>query len=139
MTDALVKIFIDYVLAEVNNVSDEYLFAVALQIEAQTKVNIQKNGQIDTGFMLNSTYALSRKSDTFANANPSGSYKNSNGETVKRAIVPPPPLPEKARAAVAVGAEYAIYQEEKKPFLFPAAETVARDQGGSAKTSFRKL
>jgi len=139
MANATVNFLTDYVLAQVNNVSDEYLEAVALNIEGQTKVNIQKNSQIDTGFMLNSTYTLSRRSNTFGNARPSGTYVNRDGKSVKRKNVPPQELPGKARAAVVVGAEYSIYQEARKPFLFPAAESVARDEGGSAKTAFRKL
>ena len=133
-----VKMYVDHVLVKVAAVSDKALEAIALQIEGQTKVNIQKNGQIDTGFMLNSTYVVTKGGSTFSNANQSGTYTNQEGRTVKRQIVPQQTLPGNAAAAVAVGAQYAIYQEEKKPFLYPAAETVAAQAKGTAEKVFRE-
>ena len=133
-----VKLFLDHVLVKVAAVSDKALEALALQIEAETKVNIQKNGQIDTGFMLNGTYVVTKNGSTFNNANQSGSYANREGKTVKRQIVPQQTLPGNAAAAVSVGAQYAIWQEEKKPFLYPAAERVASQAKGTVERVFRE-
>jgi hypothetical protein len=134
----LVKFYLDHVRVQVRAASDKFLEAVALRIEGQTKANIQRNSQIDTGFMLNSTYTVTKKGDSSGNALPSGSYPNSEGHSVKRVIGPPPSLPSNASAAVVVGAEYAIYQEAKKPFLYPAAETVAGQAGGQALEIIRR-
>jgi len=131
-----VKMYLDHVQVKVAAVSDKALEAVALQIEAQTKVNIQKNGQIDTGFMLNSTYVVTKNSSTYKSA--SGSFTNREGKTVQRQIAPQQTLPGNAKAAVSVGADYAIYQEVKKPFLYPAAETVAGQVKGTVEKVFKK-
>jgi len=132
-----VTMYTDHVLLKVAAVSDKALEAVALQIEAQTKVNIQRNGQIDTGFMLNSTYTVTSQGSSFGNTNPSGSYANRNGESVPRKIVPQQTLPANAKAACVVGAEYAIYQELKNPFLYPAAVDVASQVKGTVDKVFK--
>lgn len=133
-----VKLHLDHVTMKVAAASDAALEAVALQIEAQTKANIQRNGQIDTGFMMNSTYTATRKRSTYDHANPTGVYTNRQGETVRRAMASEQTLPENASAACAVGADYAIWQEEQKPFLYPAAETVAGQVKGTVEQVFKK-
>lgn len=45
------------VLALIRNATAESLEALAKEIEAQTKANIVANDQVDTGFMLNSTFS----------------------------------------------------------------------------------
>ena len=127
---------IPHVLLAIENASEKAGHKLALQIEAKTKVNIQQNGQIDTGFMLNSTYTVSRNADTYGQADSSGRYQNLEGYDVERKIAPQVKLPSDAVAACAVGAEYAIYQEVKKSFLFAAAENVARSQGHKFKEVF---
>lgn len=42
------------VIATIKGATDEALTAMVAEIEALTKLQIQANGQIDTGFMLNS-------------------------------------------------------------------------------------
>ena len=133
-----VRLYVDHVLLKVSAASDKALTAVALQIEAQVKANIQRNGQIDTGFMLNSTYTVSKKSSTYNHANTTGLYTDKKGKTSVRALAPEQELPEHASAGTAVGAEYAIYQEDIKPFLYPAAETVASQVKGSLEKVYRK-
>lgn len=133
-----VRLHLDHVLLKVAAASDRALEAVALQIEAQTKVNIQQNNQIDTGFMMNSTYVVTRERNTFDQTDASGDQFNRYGELVKRRTVPPQPLPGHARAACVVGAEYAIYQEAKKPFLYPASVTVASQVKGTAEQVFKE-
>ena len=58
MADAEVKMRLDHVKVVVAGATRHALAAIALQMEGRTKVNIQENGQIDTGFMLNSTFTL---------------------------------------------------------------------------------
>lgn len=101
-----------------NQAMPEMIAAAALLVEGQTKVNINQNGQVDTGFMVNSVYAVGPGVNTYGPAAIAG--KLANG-----AAVPTP-----AGAVVGVAAEYAIYQEERLPFLYPALETVAGRMGG---------
>lgn len=133
-----VKFYIDHVLVRVNSRSEEFLEAVALQIQAQTKVNIQQNGQIDVGFMLNSTYTVSRRGDTYSAANQSGRFVDSKGQSVSRKLAPKASLPRHAMAATVVGAGYAIYQEVRKSFLYAAGERVAGQIRGSVEAVYKR-
>lgn len=134
-----VKLRLDHVMVRVKERNEEYLEVVALQIQAETKLQIQQNGQIDVGFMINSVYTLSKRGDTYNEANATGQYKSRRtGKTVVRKLAPKQGLPSKAIAATAVGAEYAIWQEEKKPFLYPAAEKVANELKGTAEKVYKE-
>lgn len=133
-----VKFYLDHVLLKTAAASDAALEAAALQIEAQVKVNIQRNNQIDTGFMLNSTYVVTPRQSTYGQTNPTGVEFDRLGNLVQRTIAPEISLPENARAAVVVGAEYAVYQEDQKPFVYPAAETVAGQIKGTAEKIFKE-
>lgn len=109
--------------------------AAALQIEGQTKLNINQQesaghqGLIDTGFYVNSVYSVTEEEDSYGHTNPSGQYRNREGEMVTREIAPKTGLPNDALAAVAIGASYAIYLENKHQVLYRAAETVAKQAG----------
>ena len=128
---------IPHVLLRMGAASEMLADQLALQIEAETKKNIQQNGQIDTGFMLNSTYTVSKKRNTHDQARGSGKYTSAKtGQSVRRDIAPPVRLPSDALAACAVGAEYAIYQEVKKSFLFAAAQTVGKMSGSKVREMF---
>ncbi len=87
----------------------EMIAKAALLIEAEAKVNVTNNGQVDTGFMRSSIYA---------NTELMNSYQHGEGANP---IVEPPA----GAGLVAVAAEYGIYQEAAIPFLYPAAEVVA--------------
>ena len=139
MAKAKVNLNLDHVLVKVRGATDAALEAIALQIEGVTRVNIQRNGQIDTGFMVNSVYSVSKRSTTYGDTRGSGTQTNRQGQGVLRKIAPPANLPSHASAAVAVGAEYAIFQELKKPFLFPAAETVAGYAEGTAEKVYKEM
>lgn len=136
-----VNLHVDHVMVKVRDASDSFLATVAFQIEAETKVSIQRNGQIDTGFMLNSVYTLARAQHTGASTRDStwtnGVYTNRKGQAVRRRREPRQTLGG-AQAAVVVGADYAIYQEAKKPFLYPAAVKVASQVKGTAEQVFKK-
>lgn len=104
----------------------------AFLIEGQTKVNITNNGQVDTGFMRNSVYAVTPLRDTAATAAASARAANPSEETAPARQAPAD------GAVVAVGAGYAIYNEQRIPFLYPAAETVASQYGGAIVTAGRE-
>jgi hypothetical protein len=102
----------------------------AFMVEAQTKLNIQANQQIDVGFMLNTVYVITPRSDTYSVAWKSGHwYSPKAGQTVQRDLASPQNAPPDG-AVVAVGAIYALYQELKLPFLYPALARVAGSMGG---------
>lgn len=104
-------------------VSEEALAAIAAQIEGQAKINIVANDQVDTGFLLNSIYWKVGRTDTYASTWGSGEY-----DSQRRVRAPQADLGS-WDGVVAVGAEYAIYQELLIPFLIPAVYKVASDQG----------
>jgi hypothetical protein len=106
---------------------------VAFSIEAQAKVNITDNAQVDTGFMRNSVYTVSAQRNTFASVDATGNYQSrKTGRTVQRAATPNPPDPPEGGAIVGVAAEYAIWQELQQAFLWPAVESVATNFDGIA-------
>ena len=112
-------------------------------MEGRAKVNIQTNGQIDTGFMLNSIYTVTPKSSGYGAALSQARSKtrSKTGQQVKKddAMAPARSLEGKdVRAAVICGANYAIFQEQSRSFLFAAAETVAREAGGIAEAIYRE-
>lgn len=113
---------------------------VALRIEERTKVNIREapgasgQGLVDTGFMWNSVYVVVQgprgtESD-YDKTQPSGTYTDREGRTVERQIAPKRTLSGKASALVAVGADYAIFQEIKHAFFFRAIEETRKELGG---------
>jgi len=132
------RFYTESVIARIKDATAEELAAFAFQIEAQAKVNIQENRQIDTGFMLNSVYTVSQAGSSYGSANKTGAYNNRAGSKVKRKIAPERSLPKKAAAIVAVGADYAIYQEEKKSFLYRAAQTASSEMAKDVKLNIKK-
>lgn len=118
--------------------SGRALRKVAFDIEAHAKKNIQENGQIDTGFMVNSVYTVTDADNTYGQANKSGRYKNSAGSNVQRDLAPQARLPRSNEpvALVAVGAEYAIWQELKHSFLMSAAQEVGAKAGAAVSGGF---
>lgn len=113
----------DVVLA-VEGATDEMLIRLAFQCEALAKVNIQTNGQIDTGFMLNSVYGIG----------PGGDHRSA-AEAQAQASAPRSlaamPQMEPHRAGVHAAAEYAIYQEMANSFLYRALEQLQEVAGGT--------
>ena len=104
------------VLDQVGDAARKGAEKLAFQIEGQTKVNIKDNGQINTGFMLNSVYVVEETGGEYLTV-----------EDNER-LAPEQDLPDDALAGVAVAAEYAIYQEAQNGFLFPAAEKVLNNK-----------
>lgn len=114
----------DKILAEVQVAKNAIIDEIAFQIEAETKRNIIENNQVDTGFMLNSVYTVTSGGSTFSQARSSAKAQNPKALMGTEATAP------EGGAVVAVGAEYAIHQETRRAFLYPAGESVARQAGG---------
>jgi hypothetical protein len=119
MADYRVNWYTDQVMALVNQAVD--IEAMAHRIEERTKGNIVENDQVDTGFMLNSVYVI-----TDAKSGYSAAQATATALNPQAMMLPPPPLG-KADAAVVVGAEYAIYQELNRSFLFRALDEAKAD------------
>lgn len=114
----------DQVEAQLRQAMDAMVDKAAFLVEGQTKINITDNGQVDTGFMRNSVYAVTPKTNSYGQAN--SEAKNAAPDKTMSPQASPPP----DGAVVGVGAEYAIFQEERNPFLYPALETVIGQMGG---------
>ena len=71
-----VKLYLDRVKVKIKDATDEALAAWAFQLEGQTKANIAGNDQVDTGFMMNSVYTITRKESTYRAAQTTGQYRN---------------------------------------------------------------
>lgn len=114
----------------VADATDELVSKIAFQIEAEAKANVQANGQIDTGFMGNAIYSITPLANRRDQAWASGEYESrKTGQTAERVLAPQPDV-EDHDAAVHAAAEYTIYQENRRGFLYPAAEKVAGQVSG---------
>ncbi len=136
MVTGKVDWYAEQVLLRVDKATDELLDKVALQVAGQAKINIRDNGQIDTGFMVNSVYTVTRKGSGYSQALAEAltqiwSKKKQKNVNHSGDMGPEIGLPENAKAGVAVGAEYAIYQEIKRSFLYKALEQVVPQVGGA--------
>jgi hypothetical protein len=103
----------------VDGASDEILTQAAFVVEAEAKVA----SPVDTGFMRNAIYAITPLANQRAQA---------EAEATTAAARPLAPSPQvgKHEAAVHGAAEYTIYQEMKRGFLYGALEKAARQFGG---------
>jgi hypothetical protein len=132
-TGVEIKMYLDHVEVTVEEASEEVLKQLALRIVERTQLNIRENDQIDTGFMVNSTYPIWKDGSGFEEAQAEASAKAPDREMINE------PLEAEASAGVVVGANYAIYQENLQPFLYPASEAAAAEFGGEAEKIFREV
>lgn len=119
----------DGILAEIKAAEKAILSDMAFAIEAEAKVNLTNNNQVDTGFLRNSVYAVTPNGSTEDKIDPNGRYKSrktgrmvdrrQSGQTVTINS-------DGTSAAVVAGADYAIHQEAEKSFLYRAGESVAK-------------
>lgn len=122
----------------VDDASDEVVNQLAFQVLGQARINIQQNGQIDTGFLLNSGYVVSENANTFGDTDPSGEYQSrKSGDSVRRERVDQPRSPDDGGAVVGFAADYAIYQEMANSFLYTALEQVAAQAGAGLEVTPR--
>ena len=113
----------------IQNASALIIKQAAFSIEAQAKINVTENGQVDTGFMRNSIYAKTADDSGYGRTDATGTYKNQDGDTVRRERADEADL-QGADAVVHVAAEYAVFQEMDNPFLYNALDTVIGQFGG---------
>jgi len=91
----------------------------AFKAQANIQSQIQANGQVDTGFMLNSVYTVTSDGSTY-----------SGGEHALPEVEAPP---DDKTAYVAVGASYAIFQDmgtrfiPARPFFEPGIDATRSD------------
>lgn len=142
MADVEVKLYLDHVLATVEEATGEVLKALAYRIVEGAQLNIRSNDQIDTGFMVNSIYPIFEDGSGYSEAR-SQAEAQTTGKDGRRVdhsddMAPEERLPDDANAGVVVGANYAIYQEAVNPFLYPAGERAAREFGGEAERIYRE-
>lgn len=122
----------------INKAISQSLEAIAFRVEDHCKEYILEapgasgEGLVDTGFMINSVYVVLPDKDSYGDTWPSGDYEDLQGEFVERNIAPKQPAI-KNGAVVAVGAEYAIYQEMEYHFLFNAVQETATEIGALVK------
>lgn len=111
----------------------EGLMAFAEQALGYAKENIVRNGQVDTGFMLNSGYVASALGSSYAvpAAAADNIYSRKRQATVDHRGQVAPEVPvEEGAVAVAFGAGYAAHQETREAFLYPALVSACADAPG---------
>lgn len=142
--------YTDRVVLRVTQATEEVVSALVLQGEALTKANIQANNQIDTGFMLNSVNGQTRKLNHYglaraAAANLRVSLKQGRTLSAREArdrLAPRLELTPSNRGvlgAIVVSAKYAVYQELRKPFLYPALQVLVRQAKSIAESVYARV
>ncbi len=128
----LVNWYEEDVLAWAENLTEELLAQTAARVAQETILNINENDQIDTGFMINTVYFRTQDSSTYGETAESGvrswdpgKHGGQAGERLTEKA-PEAEVPGDMVALVAVGANYAIYQEMSQSFLYAALVTVAQ-------------
>jgi len=130
-----VKWYGDEVLLQLKEATAEMLDAAAHLIETEAKIN----AAVDTGFMRNSIYVVTPISNTYGKTDASGSFQSKKEKRqVERRLAPQANAPEDG-AVVVVGAEYAIYEEMHRAFLYPALEKVASSKGAEIVSAGKKV
>ncbi|MCB8988084.1 MAG: hypothetical protein H6661_10095 [Ardenticatenaceae bacterium] len=128
------------VMLKFTKLSERALEAAAFRVEYWAKININTNDQIDTGFMANSVYVVTEEGSSYAATMSNGAYpwrpQKHGGVTgvAQREMAPEAPLPDGKAALVCVGANYAIFQEQQQPFLYPALLAVKSEMKGIIET-----
>lgn len=103
----------------IEGASQELLEAMAYQTEANAKAHVVRNNQVDTGFMLNTIYTITRQGSGYGQTDKNGAYKSKKtGQMVQQEKAPEAKLVEGAGAATVAGASYAIFQEQRNSFLY---------------------
>lgn len=113
---------------QVAGAETDILNAAAFQAEALAKQNMVTNDSIDTGFALNTIHAIPVASPGIPGT--ATAAANREGRTVRRRAEDLPGTDDHT-AAVGIGADYGIYIELNAAFLYPAAERVAQQLGGT--------
>jgi len=120
---------------QVAGAETDILNEAAFQAEALAKQNMVTNDSIDTGFALNTIHAIPVGSDGIPGT--VAALTDREGRTVVRESNDLPAMDEQS-SGVGIGAAYGVYIELDAPFLFPAAEQVARDLGATVERVGRR-
>lgn len=115
------------VLAALKDAEGEVLATLAFRALEHAMTNVQANDQIDTGFMLNSGYAVSSKRDNYAEA-----MADAAARAPREAA--PKVQPGQNESIAGFAAEYAVYQEMRQTFLFKGAEQAGDELGAIIRT-----
>lgn len=116
--------YADAVYIALDKAEDALAEQVLILLDEEVKLAINRNDQIDTGFMINSAYWRTRNRSTYGGTWETGRYKDREGDPVARGRAPEAELGG-ALGVFGVAAEYAIFQELLQPFLWPALQRVA--------------
>lgn len=141
--DYELKWYRDHVKVTLQDATEAVLKALAYRITERTQLNIRDNDQIDTGFMVNSIYPVWKEGSEYNQARNEAEQHTTDrdGRTVDHSgdMAPEVGLESGAGAAVVVGANYAIYQEARQEFLYPAAQAAALEFGAEAEQVYRQV
>lgn len=130
--------------ALVKRATSQSVKRLAFTLEGATKDRITSNGQVDTGFMRNSVYAITAdgKSGGVESAIFKGVKSKKTGkigQARKRTSLSAPELRGEYAAFVGVGADYAVHQEMKNSFLRTSFDQVAVDAPSIIASEFGKV
>lgn len=104
----------------------EMVDAAAFAMEGEAKAG----APVDTGFMRNSGYVVTPKSNTYGQSASSGKSSSQ--------ILAPPASPPAEGAVLGFAARYTMYVEDDQPFIYPAVEKVAGAYEGRIVAAGRK-
>ena len=140
--NADIRWYRDHVEVVVEDATEEVIKKLAMRITERAQLNIRSNDQIDTGFMVNSVYPIWRGGSDYHAARLEAEQHSTgkDGRHVDHSgdMAPEARLRSDAMGGVVVGANYAIYQEARNAFLYPAGEAAAREFGGEATQIYRQ-
>lgn len=122
----------------VEGASDALLTKMALVILGQARVNIRENDQIDTGFMTNSGYVVAPGEDGYDKTWPSGQYQSGKTGQTAMAERAPKQTPPEGASLVGFAADYAIYQEMARSYLYKALDQSKGQFDATVKTVGRE-
>jgi hypothetical protein len=124
MPDAEVHLHLDHVLMRIDAEVQAGMAAIANQIVGYAVARVTENDQVDTGFMRAAIYAVTNKGSGMAAAE-SAAKALADREVVDEVMA------SDDAAMVVAGANYSIYQEVLRPFLFTACMDMAAALPGS--------
>jgi hypothetical protein len=131
------RLYLDHIRLTLKEASAEALRVAALGIEGEAKIKITENEQVDTGFMRSSTYAFWGDGSNYGTASAEARGKNPDAELNLELSLQDGPAD--AFAGVCCGANYAIYQEALKSFLYAGAEQVAAEMGAEIERVYKEI
>jgi len=124
MSGAKINWYGEQVKIVVKGASKQILTQAAMVCADKAAIRITDNDQVDTGFMRASVYGVGPTDSGRANAQADAT------ERADRPFAPQPALPDEKTALVHAAAEYAVHQDMRKAFMYPAAQDTAKEFNG---------